>query len=127
MRELMRRCAVASVIEPKLTHSKKESLTDPDLLWVGGYSDVEGDDPRTEQTGDLETTALLKIWQSVLGEAGVETMTDDAAEEFRPHESEYDAPAVPDGASLQSEAVDVAHALGVEQPEPERHVKITHH
>lgn len=107
-KELMRRCAVASVVDPKLTHSKRASLADPDLLWVGGVSDVPGEhSSETDEPGDVVTADLLVIWKAVLGETGIIIMSDDDADEFRSSEPELPVTAVRDGDGLRPEAVDV--------------------
>lgn len=115
--ELMRRCAVSCVIEPKMTHSKRASLADEDLLWVGGISDVDGEG-NEDQRGDVETPVLLTIWKAVLGEAGIVTMSDDEANEFRESESESPDSLVRDGDGVRTEAVVVDSHAGSETSTP---------
>lgn len=128
--ELLRRTAVAATIEPKLTHSKRESLADEDLLWVGGISDVAADQvdgPPREEAGDVDTGALLIIWKAVLGEAGVVTLSDDAALEFRSDESQLDAAHVRDVVGIPSEAVVVdSHAASTPSAE-KKSVRLDYH
>lgn len=119
--ELMRRCAVASVIDPRMTHSKKASLADPDLVWVGGYSDVPGEE-HLQFDGDTTTTDLMGVWKAVLGEADIVTLSDDEADEFRPRESPSDDPVVRDGNGLRPEAVVVVPHTG--NPEDAKPPKI---
>lgn len=101
---ILRACAVIAVLEPKLTHSKAASLSDPDLLWVGGVSDVPEDNNR-EESGDVEIGIMMTIWKSVLGENGVETFTEDAAIEFRQSQQAKNVAAVSDGETVRAEAV----------------------
>jgi hypothetical protein len=116
--ELVRRAAVAVVIEPRLTHSKRKALADPDVLWVGGISDVPGEEQDGEQRGDVDTVTLMTIWRSVLGEAGVVTMLDSAADEFRESESPVDDPVVRDGDTVRTEAVVVDSDAGAQTATP---------
>ncbi len=87
--ELMRRVAVAVVIEPKMTHDEEAAKRDPDLLWVN----------------DVDKINLIQVWRSVIKEAGVVTMSDDEADEFRTDESDHDAESVSDGESVRAETV----------------------
>lgn len=118
--EMMRRCAVAFVLEPKLTHSKQQAQNHPDeYLWVGGASDVGGEQQREEE-GDLPTSDLLKLWRAIMGEVGggVFVMSDEDAEEFRARESRSDAAAVPDGAASEGAPVGSTPAIADRDPAP---------
>lgn len=103
--ELMRRVAVAATLEPRLTHSKSASMRDEDLVWIGGKSDVQGEEHLPEDHGDVPPGQLMMIWRSALGEAGVVVMSDDDAEEFRTDESRPDADTLRDGGDVRTEAV----------------------
>lgn len=110
--EMMRRCAVAFVIEPKLTHSKRQALDSPDeYLWVGGVSDVDGDDQSREQDGDIPRSELLTFWRALMGEVGVFVMSDEDADEFRGSESGADAEAVRALGTTASAAVEPGPAI----------------
>jgi hypothetical protein len=122
--EVMRRAAVIAVIAPKLTHSKKASLADPDLVWAGGYSDLPDEAHLSEQDGDITPTDLMIIWRAICGEAGIITMSDDEADEFRSDESQsHDSP-VRDGDGLRTEAVVVVPPQTDDTP---KKVRIIHH
>jgi hypothetical protein len=106
--ELKRRIAVKATLEPKLTHSKAASLRDDDLMWVGGKSDVPGEEHLPEQAdGDVPAPQMMVIWKAVMGEAGLVTMSDDDAESFRASEQGNDAPVVRDGDEVRTEAVEL--------------------
>ena len=104
--ELQRRIAVAVTVAPKLTHSKKQSLADEDLLWVGGISDVP-EDHASKQDGDVAPDSLWMLWKYVTGEAGINVMDDVDAIEFHSSESDVADSAVRDGDGVRSSAVDV--------------------
>jgi hypothetical protein len=106
--EMLRYTAAKVVVEPRLSLSKRESLEDPDVLWVGGISDLPGDPKDVEEQGDVPLSMLMLIHRHVLGEAGLVYLDDTEADEFRPRERSDDAPAVPDGERVPSEAVVVA-------------------
>lgn len=106
--EMLRRAAVAIVVEPRLTHSKKASLEDPDLLWVGGYSDIpeEQNVPQPkEESGDVSISVLMTVWRALLNEGGIVVMPDDEAMEFRTREPELPVPPVSDGSGVRTETV----------------------
>ena len=106
--EILRRAAVAIVVEPRLTHSKAASLRDPDLLWVGGYSDIpeEQNVPQPqEESGDVPISILMQVWRALLNEGGIVVMPDDDATEFRASEPSVPLSPVPDGSGVRAEAV----------------------
>lgn len=132
--ELLRRAAVAVVMTPRLTHSKKAAAADDDLLWVGGLTDIESEIqarqasglPPLEESGDVALPVLMQIWRAVMSEGGIVVMPDDDATEFRPLEPELPVPPVPDERGVRSEAVvvdspAVAHVGAV--PETTRKVR----
>lgn len=125
MLELMRRCCVAAVLEPRMTHSKAAAQADEDLLWIGGYSDVDADQklgqPVQEEDGDVPKPYMMTVWRAVLGEAGLVVMNDEAAEEFRESEPGTHAAAVEDGNGVRAEAVVVdSHGGSPQAPEAVR-------
>lgn len=110
IREMLRRCAVAFVIEPRLTHSKRDAREHADTtMWVGGHSDIAGD-PDVEQPGDLAMSDLFTLWRALMGEVGVFVMSDEDADDFRTSESRSDAAPVSDGAEIPSASVSVPAA-----------------
>lgn len=124
--ELMRRVAVLTAVEPRMTHSKRAAVEDQDLLWVGGYSDVAGENQTTDEPGDVTIGELMLIWRATLGEAGVVTMSDDDALEFRTSESSSDGPVLPDGSGVRAEAEFLGTHTGHTQAPRTGGVRITH-
>lgn len=118
--ELLRRCAVVVVVTPKLTHSKLKAQIDDSYLWVGGLSDVPGEDSSIEQPGDVPLMILMHVWRAILNEGGIVIMPDDEALEFRPYESGVSVSPVSDVAGLRTETVvvdpsELAH-VGADAP-----------
>jgi hypothetical protein len=106
IKELMRRIAVRATKEPRLTMSRKEASENADLIWVGGYSDIDGDpDAVNDLPGDISISDLMIIWRATMGEAGVKTLPFDEAESFRSSESRDVASTVLDGEDVRPEAV----------------------
>lgn len=89
MLELMRRVAVRTVIEPKMTHDKGEADSNSDVVFVG----------------DISKVYLIEVWKAARREAGIITMSDDEADEFRTRESQSHAAAVSSGPAVQPETV----------------------
>jgi hypothetical protein len=83
---MMRACIVSFVLEPKLTHSKKEARENPDLLWIGGRSDIEGEESNPEETGDLAMADILTLWSALMGEHRIIVMSEEEARDFRTRE-----------------------------------------
>lgn len=104
MMETIRRVAVAVVKNPKMTHSKKQARAD-DLVWVGGKSDVPGEEHLPDQQGDVSSTALMLVYRAANNEAGLVVMADDEAEEFRPSEPTNVADVVDDEPVVPSSPV----------------------
>lgn len=104
--ELMRRVACAAVKSPPLTLDKDAADQSETLIFVE----------------DVDLQDLLIIWRSVLGEAGVVTMSDDQADEFRPDELQHDGPAVSHGEDLRTETIVMDSDAGDSEdaPRPER-------
>lgn len=107
--DMIRKCAVMTIITPRVTDSKKAAQLDPDLLWVGGYSDLPGEGDRPEP-GDVPDTHLIRVYQYTTGEAGLVVMEDDEADDFRTDESSADGATRAHGADVRTEAVVVASA-----------------
>lgn len=105
MVDTMRRLAIAFVLEPKLTMSKQAAANDPDLLWVGGFSDIEGEPEIIEASDDVPVAVLMKLFQAVMGEANIVVLNDDDAMDFRTDESSSDDEAVSHGDGVPSETV----------------------
>lgn len=113
IKELMRRVAARAAREPRLTLSKREADQDPNVLWLGGYSDVENDpQANLDQDGDIGVSGLMIVWRSVMGEADVVTLPYDEAETFRQSESESPDSPVLDGENVRTEAVVVGTDAG---------------
>jgi hypothetical protein len=123
MKELLRRCAVSVTIDPKLTHSKKAAKENPDLPWVGGYSDIEGDNHEAVEEGDVSFAAQMMIWKAVMGEVGVVIMPDDDAHDFRSHESDPTDQAASNGDGVRSEAVVMGSDAGGAAPDQKKEVE----
>jgi hypothetical protein len=125
-KELLRRTTVIAVIEPQMTHSRAASLADPDLVWVGGFSDVRGEETFPDQDGDVGFGAMMLVWRAVAGEGGVSWMTDEEARSFRPVPQNDDATNVSDGADVRTKAVVMDRDAGhVRAGEEDR--EFTHH
>jgi hypothetical protein len=106
MMEALRRVAVAVVVDPKMTHSKKEARA-KDLVWVGGITDVDGEsqhDPDMND-GDITSSVLMIIFRAANKEAGLVILADDEAEEFRASQPISVADAVPTESDLPSAPV----------------------
>lgn len=126
-KEFFRRVAVLSCVSPRVTHSKRESIENPDLLWAGGLSDVDGDDQTREQQGDLTMSAQITIYRSVMGESGVDVLPYDVAEEFRQGQPESPVAPVLHGEDVRAKAVVVdPNASDPNFTETDR-IRLTHH
>lgn len=125
VKELLRRIAVATSVEPTLTHSRRESLANPDVLWVGGISDVPGD-LQIETAGDVTLETLTRLYRAVLGEAGVRFMTDEEAAEFRADEPTTHVAPISHGADVRTEAVVMDPSATIVH-HGERDIEVRHH
>jgi len=125
MLEAMRRVAVAVVIDPKMTHSKREART-KDLVWAGGITDIEGEDQHNPllNQGDVSSSVLMHIFRAANKEAGLVILSDDEAEEFRASEPGDVADTVSPEPDLPSAAVVVDQSQP--SPEPRREWKGYH-
>jgi hypothetical protein len=110
--DLLRSCGALAIVEPRVTLSKAEAAADPDVLWLGGYSDIPGEvdlatnpNPKRED-GDIADGALMEVYKYVLGESGIRVTEDAAANTFRPAEPAAVSADRPDGGTVQSPAVD---------------------
>lgn len=125
IKELLRRVAVRAVVEPRLTHSKREADADPDLLWVGGIPD--NGEPQFDTDGDITLADLMIVWRSVMGESDVITLPYDEASDFRQSESESHAPVILDGEDVRTEAVVVDPDAGRDLATGKGRVRISYH
>lgn len=102
--ELLRHVNAAIVIEPRVTLSKRESLADPDVLWLGGTSDVPNDPEPQTPIADVSFDSMFSVYRYLIREGGV-VLNEDDADEFRTDSSNASDQRGADGGEVRPETV----------------------